>query len=566
MTALTTKLIVDALHPAIRIEVLNAGYRVCAKGYGRIEENLPTGLYTVRYAAGDAVAERDITLRPDEALTLNEQPELAFASAAPIDLTRTSHEYHQDHAQQLSHALPLEQGRGGQLFVFVRDVSLGGSKSLTKGLSLHRLDGEMLLQFDQVVEASTEKNQARWAGRNIALDPGTYRLRLSLGRRRAVEMAVVVCPDWQSQVFLLREGGESEAAGRPILDLAGATQLMGRPGQGFELMSRAGQRHVGAGEAGEDLRLAELARQALAHGRQGIHTRDLGLMLNGKWRDPVLGIFGVHLLLMRPEPDLDLAERVVERLRSGILPGFRHPDIEILSAEIARRRGLPIDMLPLEVPPMLRRSWHMLVQATAVRPDLIPSDSLAARVADQLWGTGAWLIWQIPPDVPARPQSEVLLGSSLEGEGRAAPEPGIEELIDWVVDGAVMLFKPDVLTEEWIRDLVKHPEAISRQLADLGYSTMRAAIESLLTELSRLIEQPDWEELARQAKLDTTEFALLVQIAALLPARRHTQETPAHDPLPLATLILRLDLPAERIQGAMADLFLKLLALLTRRR
>lgn len=613
MTALTTKLVVDALHPGVRIDVLDADYRVRTKGYGRIEGDLPTGLYTVRYTAADAAVERDITLRPGEPLILDEPPELEFGSAAPLDLTWTSHEYHQEHARRLSQSSPLERGHGGELFVFVRDVPQGGPRFLTKGLSLHRLDGEMLLKFDQVVEQSTVKDEARWAGRNIALDPGVYRLRLSLGRWKAVEMAVVVCPHWQSQVFLLRQGGESEVAGRTIVDLPGATQLM-VAGQGFEPVSHVRRGRVDAIEAGEDLRLAELARQALAHDRRGIHTRDLQMMLDGKWQDPLLGIFGVHLLLMRPEPDLVLAERVVQRLRDSILLGFRHPDVEVLAIEIARRRGAPIDVLSFDAPPLLRRSWRMLVQATAEQPSLIPPGALTARVADRLWGAGAWLIWEAPREVPAPRRGGEPPLLPLEGEGGATPQLRIEEFSDRVIIGGVPLFKRDALrleepvsggkdetaeTQAVINDeasvalpsasdistedrdvlerilgnpdfmsiargLAERPQVTREQLASLGFPAMRTAIELLLPRLAELLEQFELEDLARKAKLDATEFALLAQLATLIQTGRRAHQTQVRDPLALTTLVEQLELPAERVQSAMAGLFLKLLVVLRR--
>jgi hypothetical protein len=97
--------------------------------------------------------------------------------------------------------------------------------------------------------------------------------------------------------------------------------------------------------------------------------------------------------MMRPEPDLSLAERVVGRLRYEILnEEFHHPDVEALAIEIARQRGAPLPTPPLDAPPMLRRSWQMLVRATADEPSLIAPESYTARIADRLWGNGAWLM------------------------------------------------------------------------------------------------------------------------------------------------------------------------------
>jgi hypothetical protein len=614
MSALMTKLTVNAWHPAIRIEVLDAGYGVRASGYGRIEEDLPTGLYTVRYAAADAVEDRNITLRPGEPMTLDAPPELRFASAAPLELTSTSHEYHQHHARQLSHAAPLDRGHGAQLFVFIRDLDVGGSGHLAQGLSLHRLDGEMLLHFGEIVEVSTASSEACWAGRNIAVDPGTYRLRLAFGRNEAVETVIVVCPGWQSQVFLLHRGGELGTADAPTLDFASATQFMVPQTMGFEPWSRVRQSYGEPWEAGEDLRLAELARKALAYGWRGVRTDDLQAMLNGKWQDPLLGIFGLHLLLARPQPDLEFAEAVLGRLGAMILREFPHPDLIALTLELARRRGTTLHMPPLEAPPMLRRSWQMLVRASAEQPSLIPQHSLAGRIADRLWGASAWLIWEVPPVAPAQPQAKDWLRDFIEAQGRATERPGIEDLSDRVIIGGVTLFKrgfrrleeerregkkevaqpgdetedqvPSLVPKEpgvppsdhdaregpfgrldlgsAVRSLIKNPEATLERLPDLDFTAVRSSIESLLPTLQGLIERLGLEGLTQEAALDTAEFALLTQLAELLQLRHRSATAPARDPLSLAALVQRLGMPAQAVQGKLVGLLLKIHALLDR--
>ncbi len=314
MSEITAHLIVDAGHPAVRIEVLDAGYQVRVSGYGKIEEDLPTGFYTVQYKAADAMQERNITLRPNEPpLIIDEPPDLPFASAAPLEFTSTSNDYQQSHAQRLSTAPPFERGSGSQLFIFVRDVDPGGQTHPAKGLSLHALSGEPIVQLDEVIEFGRSRQKARWGGRNIAVDPGLYRLRLALPKGKAIEMILPACPGWQSQIFLLRQGGDSTVGGKTVLDLPNATQLMARfyqdYNEGFNPRNYMSmQKQVHPLEAGEDLRLVELARQALARGYRGIGSSDLDAMLRGKWHDPLLGILGLHLLLQLPEPNLDTAE------------------------------------------------------------------------------------------------------------------------------------------------------------------------------------------------------------------------------------------------------------------
>lgn len=582
----TTQLIVDAGHPAVRIEVLDADYRVRASGYGRIQSELPTGFYTVQYKAVEAMEQREIALRPDQPLTLDEPPELAFASAAPLTHTAAADKTHQENAQRLSRAEPLALGQGSGLFVFVRDVAPGGRAHPAKGLSLHRLNGERLALFDEVFESGGGRNQARWGGRNLALDLGLYRLRLSLGRGRAVEMIAPACPGWQSQVFLLRQavGG----AGSPLLDFNNATQLMARPGEGFDpWRSPSVEKRLPSYMAGEDLRLIELARQALARGYRGIQAKDLHDMLWGKWEDPLLGILGLHLLLRQEKPDLDLAETVIGRLRGPILNEFRHPDVEILALEAARRRGRTPEAAPFAAPPMLRASWNYLVQATAERPDLIQPGSLASQIADRLWGASAWLIWLAPPEAPPPKEEASWVESYVQGLSPSA-QSQIEEFDDRVIIGGVTLFKAGYTPEAQYgqkrgareeagaeeelapqtlepKELIPPPQPAPPPEAGVDMSdfgALREAIIALLAGWEASTPEPDLGWLTRKAKLTETEYALLVQFQAALPSRQSKFKA-SRQPPTLEELVLRLGAPAEMLQSATASLYAKLLLALS---
>jgi hypothetical protein len=583
MTGQKAHLSVDAGHPAVRIEVLDSVCRVAAKGYGRIDETLPTGLYTVRYRAGDVMEDRDVILRPGTPVELRQTPDLRYASAAPLDLTWTSREYHQEAARRLSREPPYECGQGAQVLVFLRDLLPGGPGRLTDGLSLHRPGGELLLKFDDVAEVGTEPTQAAWAGRNVAVNPGGYRLRLVRADGEPVEMSVVACPGWQTQVFLLRQNEVDESTDRPAVDLSQACILMAHAGQGFE--PQHGMRSTAAAPGtAEDLRLMDLACQAIAYGRRGISRRDLDAMLTGKWDDPLLGIFGVHLLLLKPEPDLDLADLVVGRLR-GILGDFRHPDVDALALSVGRRRGTVPEIAPLATPPMLRRSWHMLVQATADQPHLISPGSLPDQIADRLWGAGAWLLWATPSESAREPPvaaEDWLSRAVLSTRSSSSAVPGgIEDLPDRVIIGGVTLFKrgfaPPVVEDEDgsaeqtqaepesaapLEDTVgpvAQPAPPPVRIESMSLEETRAAVQGLLSSRQnggrlRL------DELAAEASLDQAEFALLVQFETAL-RRCPAEKAVTRDRLGLQALVERLGLPSSHVHSAMRNLFAKLVNL-----
>src|SRR5258707_3660187 len=72
----TGHLTIDAGNPAVDIKVFDGSFQLLASGSGKIDETLPTGYYTVRYSAGDAREEKEITLRPDAPVVLDESPTL----------------------------------------------------------------------------------------------------------------------------------------------------------------------------------------------------------------------------------------------------------------------------------------------------------------------------------------------------------------------------------------------------------------------------------------------------------------------------------------------------------
>jgi hypothetical protein len=151
-------------------------------------------------------------------------------------------------------------------------------------------------------------------------------------------------------------------------------------------------------------RLVELARQALASRRQVLSPR-FREMLGQDLDDPMLGIFGGHLLLLDPEPDLELLRLVIGNVR-GLLGQALHPDVEALALRLEPSAVTYV----FENPPMLRRSWTLVLEASVARPELVPVSSVASTVADRIWGEEPWLIWQRPPV----PQSDVAFGIPFE--------------------------------------------------------------------------------------------------------------------------------------------------------
>lgn len=452
------------------IFVIDGSFRRVASALKRMEGDLPTGLYTVKFKRGDALAEVDTDLLPGSGPVTVRAPlrELAFSSAAPMDQTITSHEYHQDAAARMSRMTPVMTGRGqgGQLFLFVRDIGVDRIGNPAEMVTLHDPQGRQVIDFCSFGETGHEKDTlaAAWYGGNFELAPGFYRLRVATSNGMpSIEQSLILGKDWQLQVFLVRDrwrpavppgaSGQTHAS-ETTVDLASGSVFMARPGRGFDPWAPSG-------------RLTELARQGLKTGRLPVTEEDLRQMLAGKFENPMLGLFGAHLLIPMlgnesSEPlslpsDLEILRRnrsiqlILGVTADGIVgPKTRqklrellaevvgnlermlgvHPDVRVLRNRLDGNGNTAAEAVRNTPPPMLQRSWEMLIGADPGY-SLAKAGSFIERIADRTWGTGPWLIWQVPPAVLRRKRYDPGRFKQLASRmGDNMAEPGkIEQLL-----------------------------------------------------------------------------------------------------------------------------------------
>src|SRR4029453_14294606 len=127
-------------------------------------------------------------------------------------------------------------------------------------------------------------------------------------------------------------------------------------------------------------------RLNLISGRVTLRRDDIERLLTGKFENPLLGLYGPHLVLLKKkksrssnsrgeEQPLNLNDgliQVVERLRQ--LVELPHPDIEAIA--LAAGVSSPTDV-SFPIPPMLRRSWSLICGASASQSSIVPGGSLA---------------------------------------------------------------------------------------------------------------------------------------------------------------------------------------------
>ena len=364
---------VRAADVATEIFVIDAQFRRIAQGVGRVNKKVAPGIYKVRYRTGEKLHDELVEVAPSNEPHRVRGDPLMFRSAVPIEHTETSRTGHAKAAERISLSRPTSLGSGSQLFVFCRDTERSDSHEPWTGVGIHQMDGERLIDIS---EGDTE-SELRYGGVQVELDPGTYRLRVETGRVGDYEMFVTTSGGWQTQVFILADDFWADGNKVRRASLRDAAVFMKREGDGFSADS-------------EQARLTELARQGLESGRSVIRASDLRDMLWAKYDNPMVAIYGAHLMLLQPRIDHKLLETVMHNLKNLIGP---HPDV--LALHLRPGAPTPPPGLQFAEPPMLRDSWDLISRASLRRHALVPSGSATDRVADRLLSSRPWLLHRV---------------------------------------------------------------------------------------------------------------------------------------------------------------------------
>ncbi|HKB38851.1 MAG TPA: hypothetical protein VKD72_20575, partial [Gemmataceae bacterium] len=394
------------------LTVFDGQFQQVGRGFGRIQTKLAPGLYTVRLRAGGTTRDRLLSIGPSDTEVVATYPALSFVSAAPLEGSVKSRESQREAATQFA-SLSAPLGNGSALFVFARNWDPTGpplqgeaEPDPAQGLSIWDATGQQQIA-DLSAAGSGRMSGPSWVACSVLVEPGGYRLRQTLADGRGYELALVASPGWQTQVFLppLRRDKSDQSP-----KFSGATILLSKDG-GFDPSSPGS-------------RLVELARQALCRKVTAVTPEVIRQILSAKLNNPMLGLIGAHLVLASSSDQdhqaLFTDPLVLLRNLRGLL-GDAHPDVEALALKLTPGPSA----FRFTYPPMLRRSWALVIDASTSQPELVPNDSPAARIASRVCGPEPWLVWRAGED-----DTEEVLESVLEEHLRiAAPDAGPLEAV-----------------------------------------------------------------------------------------------------------------------------------------
>lgn len=456
-----------------------------------------------------------------------------FDSPIPLEQTRTHHEYHQHPVQDALAATLADDALRveGGFFFCLRDAVEAHSDlkddirqayaRAYRGFRLLDQDGAVKFDYDSLELALNV--HGRLLLRATHLPAGHYQLEWRPEQGPAMRMPIILRPGLTTQWYALVQG----EAGAPA---------RWRPDLGNLAIAFA-DKH-GAKQLDNPLMLlAERARLAL--GRSG-KLPDATLaddLARGASDNPMLGLLAAHLLLLEKAPRLDLIEQVLANTEAML--GGDFPDVIALGIKLAalrrrageRRPGGPGGLMPVGFPPLLRRSWDYLLEASVGSPDLIPADSLAARVSPFLVNCGIWLAW--------RPQAHEGEGDSVAAtptlEQWTRQQPDIQRVLARGALLGMSLYRstlPD-LTDNTVPSL--NLDRLARTLGAAppggdvtGDEAMHDPFEQARNLLEHLILLVPWDQVIRQIRRGEMDNAFLEGVTdlqrALLLSLRFAQQ------------------------------------------
>jgi hypothetical protein len=390
--------------PTVEIFVIDGENNVVARGVETLSAELVPGIYKIRYRIGDKVTDSLEEFPPGEGTYYVPVPELQLPSPVPLSTPATGLQpaSAQD-AVAWSNSVQISAGKGSRIFVFISGGTNDSPAKLGE-LTLRTFEGN---QVASLKDAPT-KNGCQ--GCTVELDPGSYQLRLSSPGLPEIEQTVFAAAEWQTQVFI---PVVPAAAGR-CLDLSQSAVLMSPIEFGFQpdwiafRWTEAARQALASsrGNAAPIESLRSGVKEAVQLQQGGFDDYTLRAMLHGKFLNPMLGIYGAHLMILKTDTDMTLLREVTENLQKLV---GDHPDVLSLHLYLNDERA---QQLSFPNPPMLRASWSLVVQ-NSTRQGVVPSGSYSAKIGANLWGSGAWLTWQVP-------------------QVEAQPAPTETERIDWV--------------------------------------------------------------------------------------------------------------------------------------
>ena len=410
-------------NPQAEILLLDSGFRVLKRGPTPLTHSAAPGLYLMKVKVGDQEREEILVV---EANAMPFEASLrapSFESPIPLTDTCTTRAYHEGAVRRLlapGTAATKSSGTGSAVMVCVRDpsgTSFAAAEPTTseadRAAYAASFSGFRILDRDGTCIVDLDENAVRnmvfgYTAITVDITPGWYALAHQSGTNW-VYAPLPTAAGWMLQVYInVVPSGQGRFS--LMADLPGMAVIFDRLGNGFV---------PGRG----DWLAGETVRRGILEGRNYIDTPSMRQMLTGK-TDPMLGLYAAHLLLAEPAPDWQLIYKVLWDLE--VLLGLHHPDVVALWAgfeqvapmpDAGHPESLTTRIVALEGPPLLARSWDMLVRA-ANRDRSLRTNTRLFKATRDLAPNGVFFAWR---------------QRTLEPESIVKAAPSLFEVVEFVL-------------------------------------------------------------------------------------------------------------------------------------
>lgn len=370
---------------AAGIELIDHEGTVVASGQGQLDVRVEPGLYTAQVSVGNETSREVIAARSGTGTTRH--IDVGFETVTPVRSTTNNYESHSLPARAMSLEPQATLGTGSRLVVLAR------VPSSDPDLAHATIDRPALELLD---DALTPLAAPEWvlgdgfSAVSIDVEPGTLVLR-ARGPGGPVDQSLVTSAGWTTLAFV------------PVWPEADTppTAWTASPDAMTVHMVRLDTPFEPFGEGAEAILAAEIALKNLRAGDTGLSRQLLQLLLDEKFSNPMLGIYGAHTLLAARQPRWTLAQIVIRNLRR-LVP--RHPDVDALHVRFksARDEESRSRVQPFRMPPMLHASYASVIARDSVEHGLIEEGTIAEAAATELRLDGAWARWDALDTVAAR--------------------------------------------------------------------------------------------------------------------------------------------------------------------
>lgn len=523
--ASTHRLRVQGVEATLQVSVIDNADRIRATAFGEdFDVRLPRGIYTLRTERDGRVADKLVRVDKDR-----EAEPARLDTYSPILLpgAATTHEYYTYRAWDISQNPTAPEilwagDTSSALMLFIRALDMRAHPFAYQAdnLVLQSLGGPLsdLAEGDAVHDP--QYGFTAWHAR---MSPGLVILEDRGERPRQVPVRLV--PGFQTQVFVMHQD-------RPMLE---DMRVLNVP---FEDLEWRGGRdpYERGGEFAATYEHIDAGLVALNNAGADIADRLVSKFLNSKFKNPLLGLIGAYLMLMRTragqsDGDKTNLARIVIGNLGKLMPGAA--DIAALKILAEPLLGPP-SLEPIEDIPLFRAGTDAVLDRAATDPSLIPGGSLLDVVSDILIEDSVWTSWEpVPlplPDHWERPMRDDMSWVELAIAEAVADAPAVLDASNLAKRIGVTQFAVKDAYANLVNRAAQRPSTLDVEGLDVS-RMKRGLFNRVDAELIAPL-RPQLSEISKDTKISYQQvYPELKNVMAAYPGKR--KDVRASDPVEL---------------------------------